>query len=243
MPAGGTRRPGAKRPGADCDTVHKADMIRKIPYFTALPPDEVERLAASARLIAAANGEVLFREGEPAQGLYWLRSGRVKVVRYSPEGRQLIVREFRPGETFNEVGALDASENAATAVAGEEGTEALLIPGERIRGLAQRYPELDAAMMQAMACKLRFAMSRMNQLALLDVKARLAACLLERADEEGRVSGVTQEELAAELGTVRQVLGRTLAELQRAGIVEVKRGSIRILDREALASCEQRGRP
>jgi len=208
--------------------------IRAIPYFAELPDHEIGRLAQSARLIKVGDGEVLFREGEPALGLYYLRRGRIKAVRYSPEGRQLIVREFRAGETFNEVGALDASENAATALCGEDGTEVLLIPGALIRDLARRYPELDAAMMQSMAQKLRFAMARMNELALLDVKARLAAYLLEQADEQGWIRDITHEELAARLGTVRQVLGRSLGELQRAGAVEVRRGSIRILDRGAL---------
>lgn len=212
----------------------KYEMIKGISYFAGLPAHEIERLAASARLIAVGDGEVLFHEGEPALGLYWLRRGRIKAVRYSPEGRQLIVREFRAGDTFNEVGALDASENAATTLSGQDGTEVLLIPGALIRKLATRYPELDAAMMQAMAGKLRFAMGRMNEMALLDVKARLAAHLLEEADEKGSVGGITHEELAARLGTVRQVLGRSLGELQRAGAVEVKRGSIRILDRNAL---------
>lgn len=216
------------------DMPDRVEMIKAVSYFAILPPGEIERLAESSRLLRLDANETLFREGEPALGLYCLRRGRVKVVRYSPDGRQLIVREFRPGETFNEVGALDASDNAATAIAAEKDTEVVLVPGELVRALARKYPELDSAMMTAMAGKLRFAMGRMNELALMDVKARLAAHLLEHADESGSISGITHEELAARLGTVRQVLGRTLGELQKAGAVRVRRGSIQIVDRTIL---------
>lgn len=210
------------------------DVVRRIPYFAGLPGSEIQRLATSARLVTLDAGETLFHEGEPADGLYYLCRGRVKIVRYSPEGRQLIVREFRLGDTFNEVGALDGCENAATAIAEENGTHVMIIPGEVIRELAGRYPELGGEMMKEMAEKLRFAMGKMNSLALMDVKSRLAAYLLEEVGDSGTLKGVSHEELAAHLGTVRQVLSRALGDLQRSGAVEVRRGSIRILDSSLL---------
>lgn len=210
------------------------DIINDINYFNELPEYEIKVLAEGARIIRADAEETLFVEGDPAAGLYYVVRGRIKIVRYSPEGRQLIVREFFPGETFNEVGALDATTNPASAVTDRKETEVALIPGELIRKLADRYPGLSTKMMNEMAKKLRFAMARVNNLALMDVKARLALKLLESMDESGLLLGLSHEELAAQLGTVRQVLGRALGELREAGIVEVRRGSIKVIDRDAL---------
>lgn len=207
-----------------------ADHIKRIPYFSTLPEEEIFRLASRAKLISCDAQTILFHEGDPALGLYCLLKGRVKVVRFSPEGRQLIIREFRAIDTFNEVGALDAAPNAATAIAETDDTQVLLIPGDVVRELASRYPELGNEMMQAMAQKLRFAMNRVNRLALMDVKGRLCTWLLDTIDESGTVRGISQEDLAARLGTVRQVLGRVLADLREAGLVEVSRGTIRVLD-------------
>ena len=214
-------------------------VIQKISYFEELPPEELRRLTAASRVISVDAGEAVFYEGEPAAGLYYVWRGSVKVLRYSPEGRQLIVREFRPGETFNEVGALDGTENAATAIAGKKETQVILIAGDVIRDLIGRYPAVGSKMVRAMAQKLRFAMQKVNSLALMDVKARLAVHLLENADDAGVLKGISHEELAAQLGTVRQVLGRALGELQRAGAVDVKRGMIRVLDREALEALRE----
>lgn len=210
------------------------NIIGGISYFKPLPLTEIQTLARQVRHWRGGDGEVLFTEGEPAAGLYYLIRGRVHVVRHSPEGRQLIVRQFHPGDTFNEVGALDGTTNAATAVAAAADTEVLLIPGHLVRDLAARYPTLGTEMMQEMARKLRFAMTRINRLGLMDVKARLCAWLLDYVDESGFIADISQEELAAQLGTVRQVIGRALGELRREGVVEVGRGFIRIIDKDAL---------
>lgn len=209
-------------------------IIGRIPYFRELPAEEIEVLAQRARLWHGAEDAVLFAEGDTAAGLYYVVNGSVKVVRHSAEGRRLIVREFQPGETLNEVGALDGNENVATAIAGHRDTLALLIPGELVRELAARYPALSNEMMQEMARKLRFAMTRVGRLGLMDVKARLCAWLLDNMDEQNTLRGLPQEHVAEQLGTVRQVIGRALAELRDAGIVDVGRGFIKVIDKERL---------
>lgn len=209
-------------------------IASRISYFRDLPQSDLEELSRRARFWHGGPDAVLFAEGEPAAGLYYVVEGRIKVVRHSPEGRRLVIREFHPGETFNEVGALDGDLNVATAVAGASDTMALLIPGELVRELSARHPSLSHEMMQEMARKLRFAMTRVGRLGLMDVKARLSAWLLESADKDGAVRGLSQEQLAERLGTVRQVVGRALGELRDEGVVEVGRGVVRILDPDAL---------
>lgn len=209
-------------------------IIGRIGYFEALPFDEIEVLAKRSRFWHGTEEAILFSEGDPAAGLYYVVHGSVSVVRYSPEGRRLIVREFQPGETFNEVGALDGGENVATAMAARDDTLTLLVPGDVVRDLVARYPTLSNEMMQEMARKLRFAMTRVGRLGLMDVRARLSAWLLEHVGEDGTLRGVSQEQLAERLGTVRQVIGRALAELRDEGIIVAGRGFIQVLDKERL---------
>lgn len=209
-------------------------ILADMAYFTGVQAARLAQLAKSCRLIRLDAGETVFLESDPAQGLYGMVAGRVKAVRYSPQGREFVIREFEPPETFNEVGALDGGTNPATAVAAVNGTQVLLVPGEPIRRLAQEHPDLDVKLLQALTRKMRFAMQKMDQLALLEVKERLVIYLLEHDDAHDAVGRTSQEELAAQLGTVRQVLGRALAELQRCGAVQVGRGRIQVIDREAL---------
>ena len=209
------------------------DILKRIPYFETLPEQVAERLASHVRVIEAKKGEFIFHAGDPPEGLYYLTSGRAKAVRYSADGRELTIKEFLPGETFNEVGALNAARNPSSCLALENETRILLVPAQPLIEVLKEFPEVDYKIMKAMAVKLQYAMNKMDRLALMDVKSRLAAHLLEEAGDSG-VLRVSEEDLATRLGTVRQVVGRALGELQKQGAVRVERGRIEILSREQL---------
>lgn len=211
-------------------------LLKKVPYFQDVVDDDLEELVPHARLLEFQDGEALFRIGEPALGLYFLVEGRVKAVRYSSDGRVMVLREFRTGETFNEVGAFETSLNPSSGIAVGKGVKVLLIPSEPLLQFMRKHPEVDHKIIKEMARKLRFAMGKVKQLGLMDVKSRLALHLLEHADENGVIQGTSQESLAAHLGTVRQVVGRILGDLQRKGAVRVDRGRITIVSRQKLVT-------
>lgn len=213
-------------------------ILHSVPYFSDLSAEQLEQVAQITQITTYAKGEVIFHQGEPAAGLYGVISGRVKAVRYSAEGKEYIVRFFVPTETFNEVGALDGGVNPATAIAAEE-SSVFLLPTAQLRPLLEGNSAMDTRIMAAMAQKLRFAMRQVEQLSMLDVKERLARFLGDQWRSGHQECRMSQEEMAAMLGTVRQVLGRALAELQAQGAVDVGRGRIRILKPDLLLPDKQ----
>lgn len=223
---------------ADQEGAPVEELIRRIPYFETLPADEMGALAARSVLHSYSQDSTIFAQGQPAAGLYCVVRGRVKAVRFSPQGRELIIRFFVPFETFGEVGALEGGENPSTAIAAED-SEILLIPREALAPVLRRHPEVDTRIMTAMAQKLRFAMNRFEQVTLYDVKSRVAAFLLAQWQSGNATCRLSQDELASMLGTVRQVVGRALAELQASGAIKVRRGAIQVLRPSVLQGAAQ----
>lgn len=223
----------------DQDPVTRAEaVLAQIPYFEPVPAAERRQLAAAAVWRRHEPGHVVFRQGEPAEGLHCVVRGRIKAVRYSPAGRELIIRFFSPFETFGEVGALEGGQNPSWAIAAEP-SKTLLLPTASLSPVLRRYPEVAARLMHAMAHKLRYAMNRFAEVSLYDVKSRVAAFLLAQRESGQAVCRLTQDELAAMLGTVRQVLGRALSDLQEAGAIRLRRGAIEVVDPEALRDLAQ----
>jgi CRP/FNR family transcriptional regulator len=212
--------------------------LQSLSYFRDLDLEQLEQVAAQLRVTAYSKGEIIFAQGERAKGLYCLIDGKVKAVRYSPEGKEHIIRFFLPIDTFNEVGALDGGVNPATAIAAEN-SRIMLLPTRTLRPLLEKSPAVDTRIMTNMAHKLRFAMKQVEQLSMLDVKERLMRFLLDQWKTGHQECCLSQEELAAMLGTVRQVLGRALADLANQGAIEVGRGRIRVLHPELLATVSE----
>ncbi|HET7559121.1 MAG TPA: Crp/Fnr family transcriptional regulator [Limnochordia bacterium] len=204
-------------------------VLGTMSYFKEVPRDDLLALASACRRINLATGETLYVEGEACSGLYCLIAGRIRAVRYSPGGRQLVLRAFAPGETFNEVGVLEGGTNPATATAAEA-SEVLIIPTPALRRLLEQHPHVDLRILRGLAAKLHYLVAKLSQHAFLDVRGRLIAHLLEQADAAGVIGPVSQETLAAQLGTVRQVVGRALSELQRAGAIQINREHVTIVD-------------
>lgn len=178
---------------------------------------------------------VVFWEGDTESNLYYLQYGLLKVLKSSPEGRQQILRLIQAGEIFNEVGVLARRANPATAVALEE-SGIWLIPRKSIEEVLLEHPKMALQMIENMADKFVDLVSLAADLSLKSVKARFVKLLLEQAQDDviERGSWATQTELASRLGTVPDVLSRVMRELTRAGLIEIDKHRIRILNRESL---------
>lgn len=213
------------------------DLIRQVRYLAKLPQDVIDALAAAAVYLQYAAGETVFLEGDPAIGIFVLEKGVVKVSRVSLDGREYIMHLVGPGETFNDVGAMDGGPNPATAKAQ---TDAIVWRISRIdlQRIAQRHPVLVWAFVEDMASRARYLVGLVEDLAMRNVRGRLARLLLEEAEgTEFRTVPrmLTQEEMAARLGTVREMVGRTLRSMAASGLIEFDRHKIVILDPERLA--------
>jgi CRP/FNR family transcriptional regulator len=217
------------------------DLLRRVPYFSGLSDELLTALAAAAIERRYTRGEMVFLEGEPCTGLYVVARGEVKVFKVSPQGREQVLHQLGPGSTFNDVAALDGGPNPASAAATADAT-LLCIPRAELRRLAQAHPALAWALIESLARRARHLVVMVEDLALRSVKARLARLLLAEAEataaqaELDRGQMVTQAEMAARLGTVREMVGRALRELADEGLISLDRHRIVITDRGRLAA-------
>ena len=216
-----------------------ADFLRSFPYFARLNAAELASLAADFAVRRYAKGELIFLEGEPCRGLYLLQSGRVRIYKTSPDGREQVLSLAGPGESFNEVPIFDGGPNPASAEALEPCC-IYQLRRDRVLRAIERYPSVATAMLHVFARRLRHLTTVVEDLSFKHVTSRLAKVLLEHAEEPaaGREVGLkqrlTQQEMAAMIGTAREMVGRSLKALEAQGALSVERNRIVIKNRGLL---------
>jgi CRP/FNR family transcriptional regulator len=205
--------------------------LKALPYFKPLDDEALARLTRTIVERGYEKDKVVFLEGEPCQGLYIVREGSVKIFKLSAEGREQILSYVRPGDSFNEVAVFDGGPNPANVTAAEA-TILWIVPRSEIVDLIKKNPQVALAIIQNLGARLRHLVGLVEDLSLRQVTARLAKLLLEMATAGEHA--LTQQEMAARLGTVREMIGRSLRQLESRGLVKTERGRIVILDREGL---------
>lgn len=226
-----------------------AAVLARVPYFAGLDAASLASLAAVARVRRCAAGELVLAEGDPSQGLSIVVSGRVKAFKLSKDGREQVLRILGPGRSFNDVPLFDGGTNPASVAALEDSVVAL-IPAPHIQALVRERPEVAGAVIGVLAGRLRAMTEMVEDLALRGVAARVARLLLEcsrgtppLAEGTGdHCARLTQQQLAAMTGSVREVVQRALKALEREGAIELARGRIRVLAPEVLAAWSGTGR-
>lgn len=213
------------------------ELLRSISYLSGLDEATLKALARVAVRRRYDAGQMIFVEGEPCSGLFIVERGRVKIFKLSPGGREQILHIFGAGEGFNDVAVLDGGPNPVNVMALEP-TSVLVIDRPSMVDLLERYPALSRAVIENLANRARHLVSLVEDLSLRTVVGRLAKLLLEQAsgevDLERFPQGLTHAQMAARLGTVREVITRSLHKLEDEGIIKIERHRITILDREAL---------
>ncbi len=217
------------------------DLLRHVPYFREQTDAVLDALAVTASSSTFRAGAAIFVQGEPSQGLFVIESGEVKISRVSKEGREYILHILRPGETFNDVAALDGGVYPATAIARTEAVVWCVYRSE-IKRIAAQHPDLAWSLMEGIARRARYLIGLVEDLGMRNVRGRLANLLLieAQAHQAGAVPRMlTQEEIASRLGTVREVVGRVLRGLAAEGIIAFDRHRIVILDADRLAEAAE----
>ena len=215
-------------------------QLQRLPYFSGLPSGTLQGLVDLATWHEYRPGAVVFLEGETNAGLYSVQSGWIKVVKFALDGREQVLRYFGPGEAFSEIGLFLARPNPATAVALEQ-SGIWRLHRTHLQPLLVARPDLLLHVMGNMADRIAYLADMVADLSLRTVEVRLARLLIDEASAGTlvRQSWLTQAELAARLGTVPEVLNRALRVLADAGIIQVDRRQITILDPPALAQRAQ----
>jgi CRP-like cAMP-binding protein len=215
----------------------RLNTLRKNPYFDDLPEALLQEIAGNMQLRAFERGEVLFWEGDPCGGLHIIEEGSVKLYRISPQGRQYIIRVLQEGDTCNEVPAFDSGTNPVNVEALEK-SKVWVIDDTVLRSLVQMHPEFALKVLSNFGKNLRGLVHRVSEMAFYQVTNRLARLISKLPNDESRPHW-TQEQLAAQLGTVREVVARSLKELERSGAIRIEDRRIHIADEEALSQWTQ----
>jgi CRP-like cAMP-binding protein len=213
------------------------EKIAQIPLFEGLPSEQLEDLAMIMADQVFGKGEMIFSEGEEADGFYVAIKGRVKVYKLSAEGKEQILHIFGPGEPFGEVPVFTGQRFPAHAEAMEE-SRVLFFPKVSFVDLVRRNPSLALNMLGVLSKRLRRFTALIDDLSLKEVPGRLAAYLLYLTTQE-KGSGaielpITKTQLASLLGTIPETLSRILGKMTAQGFIETDGRRIRILDRASL---------
>jgi CRP/FNR family transcriptional regulator len=219
-------------------TFDAAATLALIPYLRPLPATELARLAATCRRRRLRRGAQLFIEGQPAEGLFVILSGAVKVIRRSAEGREQVLHREGPGATLGEVPVFDGLGSVASAVAGVD-TLVLFLPRAPLLAALDRNPAGARAVIQVLCRRVRRFAALVENLALRGVDQRVAAHLCAEHERSGGSTfalAETQAELAAELGTVREQVSRALSRLVSSGVIRRQGRRVTVLDRARLAA-------
>lgn len=210
--------------------------LQTFEFLRGLDKETLFRLAQNSTWKVYAPDAVVFWEGDTESNLYYLQYGSLKVLKSSADGREQVLRFISTGEMFNEVGVLANRANPATAVALEE-SGIWLLPRQALEELILAHPQTALQIIENMADKIIGLVTLAADLSLKTVEARYAKLLLDQAEgdviERQRSTNLT--EMASHLGTVPDVLSRVIRELTKAGLIEMDKHSIRILDRAGLA--------
>jgi CRP-like cAMP-binding protein len=213
------------------------ETLRRVPFFTVLPPDELTVLATHCVARRILKDEILVAEGDPCQGLFVVQSGAIKLFKMSENGREQILVIERAGSTVGEVSVFDGGSFPASAVAVEDST-LLFLPKREFLGLCQRNSEVAFAVIRSLAWRFRYLTSLVEELSLKEVSHRLARFLRERALKLGvrTKRGIefpleeTNQEIGAEIGTVRDLVSRNLRRFVDRGIIRLERRKVIVLD-------------
>jgi CRP/FNR family cyclic AMP-dependent transcriptional regulator len=210
------------------------ELVRSVPYFAHLDETALRAVAEGAISRRYSDGEIIFLEGDPCAGLCIVEEGRVKLFKVSQEGREQIVKLLGPGEFFNEVAVLDGGPNPVSAMAALEST-LRVIGRDTMLHLLARHPAIAVGVIENLAARARHLLSLVEDLSLRTVSSRLAKLLVtEAAADDEAPRRMTQQEMAAQLGTVREMVSRALRSFEEEGLIRFDRHRIVVLDAEGL---------
>ena len=211
------------------------------PLFIALDPEGAAALRASLTERSVTKGEVIFQEGDPGERMYVILEGKVKLGQSSSDGRESLLAILGPGEMFGELSLFDPGQRTSTATALTDAV-ILALSNEQLRPWLAGRPEVAAALLQALARRLRRTNEAMADLVFSDVPGRVAKALMDLGEKFGEVTlegllvthDMTQEELAQLVGASRETVNKALADFAQRGWIRLESRQVLILDVERL---------
>ncbi|HTR66634.1 MAG TPA: Crp/Fnr family transcriptional regulator [Terriglobales bacterium] len=215
-------------------------VLRKIALFADLAEDELAYIVDRVVSRKFRSGEPIFSEGDPCPGLWVVESGKVKIFKAAASGREQVLTFEGPGSSIAELPVFDGGPYPASAAAVADST-LLFVSKEDFRRLCLKSPEVALKVLRVVGGRLRGLVVIIEELSFSTVRHRLASFLLRLARQGVRVPQgveialpVNQQEVAAQIGTVRELVSRGLGRLQAQGTIEIEGRRILIRDLKAL---------
>lgn len=218
-------------------------VLENTALFSSLSPEELRTLAVRAARKLFKSGELLFSEGEACHGLHIIASGKVRIFKTSAGGREQVLAVNQPGESVAELPVFDGGVYPASAVAIEE-TQIAFISQRDFHAYCLEHPQVALKVLSVVGARLRRLVGIIEELSFTTIRQRLVAMLLKLAQSEGAQTGAglefhlpsTHQELANQLGTVRELISRNLMRLQAEGLLEVDARRIVVKDLKSLSA-------
>jgi CRP-like cAMP-binding protein len=213
------------------------ETLRRVSFFAVLPEDKLRNLAGHCVVRRIPKDEILVGEGEPCDGLFIVQSGAIKIFKMAENGREQVLVIERAGSTVGELSVFDGGTFPASALAAEDST-LLFLPKREFLELCRRNSEVAFAVIRSLAWRFRYLTSLVEELSLKEVSHRLARFLRDRALKLGVRTrrGIefpleeTNQQIGAEIGTVRDLVSRNLRRFVDRGIIRLERRKVIVLD-------------
>jgi len=220
-----------------------AAVLEKTALLSSLSPSELQLLAARTVRKLFSAGELLFSEGEPCNGLHIIALGKVRIFKTSMSGREQVLAVNVPGESIAEIPVFDGGPYPASAVAIED-VEIAFISRRDFNAYCLEHPEVALKVLSVVGARLRRLVGIIEELSFTTIRQRLISALLKLAQSEGKKTerGIefqlpaTHQELANQLGTVRELISRNLMRLQAEGLLDVDAREIVVKDMKGLSA-------
>lgn len=213
--------------------VELPEVLARHPFFAKLDAEALAAVSRRAVIRVYEKNALVYLEGETVPGLFVVASGEVRVFKTSEDGREQDLFHVGASESLNAASAFDGDPTIASAQATEPSV-ILLIGRDTLTELMREYPQISAGMLRVLASRLRELANLAGDLSLRDVVARMAGVLLRLAGSGSVAKLPVRSELAAMVGTVREVGSRALRQLEASGAIRLEGRSAAILDRAAL---------
>ena len=226
-------KPPATKSGA-------ADVLRRVPIFSDLTETEIAFLSERAVPRKYGAGDLLFHEGDACAGLYVIESGNVRLFKSSAAGREQVLAIDGPGSSIAELPVFDGGNYPASAAAVHD-VAAFFVSRQDFHSLCLVHPQVALKVLRIVGKRLRMLVGIIEELSFTTVRSRLISLLLKFARHEGKTAGAatitlpaSNQELAAQIGTVRELVSRNMSRLQAEGLIKLEGRRVNIPDIRAL---------
>jgi CRP/FNR family transcriptional regulator len=217
------------------------DVLKGVSIFSGLSEQEFAFLTSHLLQRKYAVGELIFGEGDPCAGLYVVQSGNVRIFKSSAGGREQVLSIDGPGSSIAELPVFDGGNYPASATAVDDAT-LLFVSKQDFQALCVAHPQVALKVLRVVGARLRRLVGIIEELSFTTVRHRLASFLLRLAQKEGKrtpegveiIMPVSNQELASQIGTVRELVSRNLSRLQAEGMIKIDGRSVVVRNLKAL---------